>query len=245
MGINAEDWTQNKIFQRIRKDLDLEGEDFFRAELMEEALNSAITDCEELVINQYSDYLLTYQDYDLTANQSYLSMPTNIYQSRVRWIHFRKSGFTNLVSQDNAEAYKLKKIPLEQIQDLTLSDAYQYRILNDVTNGPLIYIFPYVRSEDSGTARIRVWYIRRFKRLFELSDVTDIPVPEYLLAHLRCQIMFKEGNPMLSDAENKLAFQTQRLINTVKMLTDDEEDSLLEPNYLTLDTFGEQHEQYY
>ena len=242
MGVNAEDWTQNKIIQRVRKDLDIEGDKFFRPALMEEALNSAITDCEELVIDQYSDYLLTYKDYDITENQSYLSMPSNIYHSRVRWIHFKKSGFTNLVNQNNAEAYKLKKISLEQIQDLSTLDAYQYRILNDATNGPLIYIFPYVRSEDSGTARIRVWYIRNFKRLFDLADITDVPVPEYLLANLRCKIMLKGAFPMLTEAKRELTLQTNRLIKTLKMITDDEEDSILEPNYAALDTYGEQHE---
>lgn len=229
MAVNAESWTQNKFFVRLRKEADLEGETFFSPELMEEALNSAITDCEQLVIDQFSDYLLTYEDYDLTASQSYLEPPSDIYLSRIRWIHFRKNGFANLTDQSSGEAYKIKKIPLGDIEDLTAEEAYRYRIINNATNGIRIYLYPYVRSADAGSGRVRLWYIRRFKRLFSTSDITDVPVPEYLLYHVLSKVLFKEGHPFYREAKAELIKQETKLINTLKQLTDDEEDSQLEP----------------
>lgn len=239
MPVNAEEWTQDKIFTRVRKDLDLEAETFYRDELMTEALNSAITDCEQLVIDEYQDYLLVYQDYDITSGQNILTLPDDIYQCRVRWLSFKLDGFGQPTARNTSDAYKLRKIPLEDLQSIGPREPYRYRLINFLDDGPKIEIYPEIRGEDSGEKKIRLWYIRHFKRLYESSDVTDVPVPEYLLAHLRVAVMEKEGNPMIDLELLNLQDQTQKLQKTLKFLSDDEEDDILQPNWDTLSDFGD------
>jgi len=236
---NAEVWTLDKIMTRVRKDLDREAETFYRQELMTEAVNSAITDCEELVIDEYSDYLLTYQDYDIVGGQYELEIPEDIYQMRLRWLHFRRMGFQRTTSDMNDESYKIRKMPFEDVQVQDTMDMYRYRIINPMDVDPHIEIFPMIRNQDAGSQKIRLWYIRHFKRLFNLTDVTDVPVPEYLLSHLRVSIMQKEGNPMLDLELAKLKDQKARLQKTLKFLSDDEEDTLLLPNNNSLSEFGD------
>jgi hypothetical protein len=236
---NAEIWTLDKIVTRVRKDLDLEAETFYRQELMVEAVNSAITDCEELVIDEYSDYLLTYQDYDIEAGDYSLAIPDDIYQMRLRWLHFKRGGFQRRTTDYNDESYKIRKMPFEDVEVQGVRDQYRYRIINSMDIDPHLEIFPQIRGEDAGTQKIRLWYIRHFKRLYNLEDITDVPVPEYLLSHLRVSIMQKEGNPMLDLELAKLKDQKLRLQKTLKFLSDDEEDTLLLPNFNTLSDFGE------
>lgn len=240
--VNAEIWTRDKIFTRVRKDLDLESEVFFRDDLMTEALNSAITDCEQLVIDEYSDYLLQFQDYDIETGQQILQLPDNIYQMRIRWLQYKKDGFKDgeLINFINtSEAYKIRKMPFEDVQNLANRDPYRYRIVNFQDRGPEVLLFPPIRGEDSGPSKFRLWYIRHFKRLFADEDITDVPVPEYLLAHLRVSIMEKEGNPMLDLELQRLQDQKARLQKTLKFLSDDEEDTKLEPNWDSLEDFGD------
>jgi hypothetical protein len=239
MTVNAEVWTQQKIFDRVRKDLDLEAETFYRDELMTESLNSAITDCEQLVIDQFSDYLLVYKDYDIAAEQDVIDLPDDIYQMRMRWFHYKQDSFTSPVTSNASEAYKIRKMPFEDVQNLGRRDPYRYRLVNFVDQGPKLYIYPAIRGEDAGEKKFRLWYIRRFNRLFNPSDITDVPVPEYLLSHLRIQIMDKEGNPMLPTEEKHFAKQEQKLITTLKFLSDDEEDTKLSPNWDSLEDFGD------
>jgi hypothetical protein len=239
MPVNAEQWTQDKIFTRVRKDLDLEAETFYRDELMTEALNSAITDCEQLVIDEYQDYLLVYKDYDITQGQSTLTLPDDIYQCRIRWMSFKLDGFDQPNNRNTSDAYTLRKIPLEDLQSIGPREPYRYRLINFNATGPQLEIYPNFRGEDSGTAKVRLWYIRHFKRLYQPSDVTDVPIPEYLLAHLRISIMEKEGNPMLPDEQRNLDMQTRKLQKTLKFLSDDEEDEILQPNWDTLSDFGD------
>ena len=237
-NVNAEVWTLDKIQTRVRKDLDLEAETFYRQELMTEAVNSAITDCEELVIDEYSDFLLTYQDYDIAANQTIIPNPDDIYQMRIRWFQYKQDGFGGNYF-NTAESYKIRKIPMEDVQNLSYRDPYRYRLVNHYETGPRIEIYPPIRGEDAGTLKFRLWYIRRFKRLFNIEDVTDVPQPEYLLAHLRVAIMQKEGNPMLDLELRKLADQRARLQKTLKFLSDDEEDTKLQPNWDSLEDYGD------
>jgi hypothetical protein len=238
MAVNAETWTLDKIMTRVRRDLDLQSETFYRDDLMIEAVNSAITDCEELVIDQYSDYLLTYKDYDMNLGDYIIALPEDMYQMRVRWLHFKKQGFVR-PNPYNDEAYKIKKMPMEDVQVVENRDQYRYRLINNTNVDPHIELWPEWRQEDQGQKRVRLWYIRRFKRLYELSDVTDVPVPEYILSHLRIAIMSKEGNPMLDLELGKFAKQERQVEKTLKFLSDDEEDTLLLPNFSTLSEFGD------
>lgn len=242
MPVNAETWTVADIITRITKDLDLQGDsNFYRQDHLILAINSAITDCEQIVIDEYSDYLLSYQDYTTSEGQSELTLPDDMYQFRIRWLHFKKTGFGTY--SENNFSYKIKKIALESLPYVGVNTRYHYRVVNTQASGQQILIFPNIRAVDAGSARIRLWYIRHFQRVSESTDTIDVPLPEYILAHVRKAVMQKEGHPLLNVAAAELAQQKANVIKTMKFLTDDEEDEKLEPNHESLDTMVD--ETYY
>lgn len=239
MPVNAETWTLADIINRVNKDLDLEAETFYKPALMTETVNSAITDVEKIVINQYNDYLLAYQDYNLTVDQELLTLPTDLYMFRIRGIYFKKSGFDTIQNTDD-EFYKIRKISLEDIMDVNSRSPYKYRLFNNASSGQEIQIYPPIRNEDVGTARIRIFYIRHFARLSNLTDVLDVPYPEYIKDFVRRFVMVKEGHPLLPDVINRLRQGRLDIEQDMKFLSDDDEDTKLEPSNDSLREFGDQ-----
>lgn len=243
MPVNAQTWTLSDLINRVNKDLDLESEKFYKPALMTEAVNSAITNVEKIVINEYNDYLLAYQDYNISADQDTLTLPTDLYMFRIRGIYYKRSGFDTISNVDD-QIYKIRKISLEDIMDVNSRDAYRYRLFNNTSNGQEIQLYPPIRSDDAGTAKIRLFYIRHFARLTALTDVLDVPYPEYILDYLRKLVMIKEGHPLLPEIIRNLAQARLDIMKDMKFLSDDEEDTKLEPNRDTLTEFGSQLDGY-
>jgi hypothetical protein len=243
MPVNAQTWTLSDLINRVNKDLDLESEKFYKPALMTEAVNSAITNVEKIVINEYNDYLLAYQDYNISADQDTLTLPTDLYMFRIRGIYYKRSGFDTISNVDD-QIYKIRKISLEDIMDVNSRDAYRYRLFNNTNNGQEIQLYPPIRSDDAGTAKIRLFYIRHFARLTALTDVLDVPYPEYILDYLRKLVMIKEGHPLLPEIIRNLAQARLDIMKDMKFLSDDEEDTKLEPNRDTLTEFGSQLDGY-
>ena len=241
MAVNAETWTLSDLINRVNKDLDLEAETFYRPALMTDAVNSAITDVEKIVINQFNDYLLAYQDYTIAADQELLTLPTDLYMFRIRGIYYKRSGFDTIQNTDD-EIYKIRKISLEDIMNVNTRDSYKYRLFNNASSGQEIQLYPPVRSDDAGTAKIRIFYIRHFARLSDLTDVLDVPYPEYILDYVRRLVMIKEGHPLLPEVTRNLAQGRIDIMEDMKALSDDDEDTKLEPNNDSLREFGSQND---
>lgn len=239
MPVNAETWTLSDIINRVNKDLDLEAETFYKPALMTEAINSAITDVEKIVINQFNDYLLAYQDYNLSADQELLTLPTDLYMFRIRGIYYKRSGFDTITNSDD-EIYKVRKISLEDIMSVNSRHEYKYRLFNNASSGQEIQLYPPVRSDDAGNNKIRIFYIRHFARLSNLTDILDVPYPEYILDYVRRLVMIKEGHPLLPEVTRSLAQGRIDILEDMKALSDDDEDAKLEPNNDTLREFGDQ-----
>jgi hypothetical protein len=211
---------------------------------MTEAINSAITDVERIVINQYNDYLMAYQDYNLSAGQDTLTLPTDLYMFRIRGIYYKRSGFDTISNTDD-EIYKIRKISLEDIMSVNTRNAYQYRLFNNSASGQEIQLYPPVRAYDAGTAKIRIFYIRHFARLSDLTDVLDVPYPEYILDFVRRLVMIKEGHPLLPEVIQNLRQGRRDILEDMKYLSDDDEDTKLEPNRDTMREFGDQSDADY
>lgn len=239
MPVNAETWTLSDLINRVNKDLDLEAETFYKTPLMTEAVNSAITDVEKIVINQFNDYLLAYQDYNISTDQELLTLPTDLYMFRIRGIYYKRSGFDTIQNTDD-EFYKIRKISLEDIMDVNSRSPYKYRLFNNASSGQEIQIYPPIRSDDAGTAKIRIFYIRHFARLSNLTDVLDVPYPEYILDYVRRLVMIKEGHPLLPAVTRSLAQGRIDIEQDMKFLSDDDEDTKLEPSNDSLREFGDQ-----
>jgi len=227
-------WTLDDIAIKIRKDLKIESEKFFSPWEMTSAINDAIRDAESIIINEFSDFFLTYADYDLTAGDTFITMPSDVYMARIRYVQWDEDGPDD---NTNNDTYHIKKIRLEEIPWVCTDDRYKYRLLNDATNGLVMNLYPAI--QETGTNRIRVWYIRKAKQLSALTDVCDIPFIGYVISHVKLRVMFDEGHPLLEIEKVNFDNAKMQLIKNVTVMADDGEDSKFEPSNDTLIAYNE------
>jgi len=194
-------------------------------------INDAIDDAEELIIDSFSDFFISYQDYTVTSGQNSLDFPSDIYELRTRGMYFDKNSYSQ--EPNSGTWYKVKKISLETISTVNSQDFYQYRTINDQVDGPKIHIFPDIRDDSVG--RFRLWYIRKAKRLSELSDVLETGLrPQFIISHAKIAILQKEGSDLLPLEIQKFGEQKKKLLDSLSRVADDDEDSYLKPDINSL-----------
>jgi hypothetical protein len=223
-------WTLDRIITKVQDDLDLHSENVASPEDLEQFVEDAITDAEEIVIQCFADTLLTFETITVTAGQETIPFPTDIYETRLRGIYHAPLGFTTTPQG----SYKLRQIPIGEAGQQYPSEYHRYRIVNSTADGPQIYVYPPI-AEDS-TDKFRIWYIRQFKRPTSMSDVLDPMLrPQYILAHVKCAVMKKEGDAMLDVEAANLLKQEEKIKRSISRPTDDDEGVLLEPDDYALD----------
>ena len=229
---NLTQWTLDRLVTKVQDDLELHAEIFTQTEDIKQFIYDAIDDAEEEIINSFSDFLLSFEDYTVEAGQAYLPIPEDIYELRIRGIYFDNNAFNQNSSSSLGNWYKVKKQSLETIANVDHNDLYQYRIINKA-EGPQIKIFPDIRNDSTG--RFRVWYIREAVRPAEDLDILERGLrPQYIIAHTKVSVLAKENSDFLPAAINDLSMQREKLIKSLSRLSDDEEDSYLKPDIHSL-----------
>lgn len=227
----AEEWPLSRIVSKIQDDLDLHEENFVTTDDIKQFIGDAIDDAEEIIIDCFSDFFLTYSDLSVTAGDTTIVLPEDLYESRLRGVYFSEGGFG---SDANGEAYKLRKISLSDVTNVGSSDRYTYRLINTTSLGQKLYVYPAIR--DTSTSQFRVWYIRQAKRLDDDTDLLEKGLRvQYILAHVKKSILEKIGDPMVEVWAKRLDKQEDKLKNSLARLTDDDEDVRLEPTDEALD----------
>lgn len=222
-------WTLDRLTTKIQRDLELHAEIYVQPDDIKSFINDAIDDAEELIINSFSDYFLTFQDYTVATGDSYLEFPDDIYEMRTRGLYYDKQEFAQGSGASSGDWYKVKKMMLEQIAEVGSNDFYQYRNVNSQANGPRIYIYPSIREDSTG--RFRLWYIREAARLNESLDVLERGLrPQYIISHAKVSVLQKEGSDMLPLEISRLEAQTKKMLDSLSRVSDDNEDSYLRPD---------------
>lgn len=222
-------WTLDRLTTKIQRDLQLHAEVFVEKDDIKSFINDAIDDAEELIIDAFSDFFITYKDYEVTSGQAELDFPTDIYEMRTRGMYFDKHSYQQSSAVFSGVWYKVKRISLETVATVTSQDLYQYRNVNSQTDGPKILIYPNIR--DDSTGRFRLWYIRKAKRLDADSDILETGLrPQFVLSHAKIAILQKEGSDLLPLEIQKFGEQKQKLLDSLSRVSDDDEDSYLKPD---------------
>ena len=225
-------WTLARIIDKVRDDLDLHAEDFVTFDDMRQFVNDAVDDCEEIVVDCFSDFLLTYRDLTVESGQTEIPLPEDLYESRIRGFYYSQTGFTD--SNPVGDAYKIKKLSIERLTDVSKGDDYLYRLINKNPFRQKLVVFPPIR--ENSTTQFRLWYIRQFNRLHETTDILEKGARiQYILSHVKCAVLQKSGDAMLEVEMQKLMKQEDKLKNSLSRLTDDDEDVYLEPDLHALD----------
>lgn len=231
-------WTLDRLITKIQNDNELHAENFVTRPEIISFLNDAIDDAEQLIIDSFSDFFLTFVDYSVVEGVGEILIPADMYDFRIRGMYFDLRGF-DVNSTGISQWYKIKKLPLERFSGVYEKDVYHYRLTNDAT-GAKIGIYPDFREDLQ--AKVRLWYIRSAVRLVDDSDILETGIrAQYVLAHAKTAIMEKEGDPMLDTMMARLEKQTAKLISSISRVTDDDEDSYLEMDLEALDeAYGSQ-----
>lgn len=231
-------WTLDQLITKIQNDNELHAENFVTRPEITAFINDAIDDAEQLIIDSFSDFFLTFVDYSIVEGVGEIVIPDDMYEFRIRGMYYDVQGFDPNIST-SSEWYKIKKLALERFSAVYKSDVYHYRLTNDAT-GAKIGIYPPFRTDLQ--AKVRLWYIRSAVRLVNSTDILETGIsPQYVMAHANSSIMAKEGDPMLGEMQAKLVIQREKLISSVSRVTDDDEDSYLELDFSALEeAYGSQ-----
>lgn len=198
--------TWSTIKAKIKRQLDLQEQDFCDDDELLDYANAAIDRVEAEIHNLYQDYFLNSYYIPLVEGINEYVLPTDIYANKIRKIFYKDS--------DN-NYYEVMPITLEETLDMEVGEDYKYLILNDSTNGYRIRFYPNVAVTSS--TYLQVWYLRNAKRLVLDADACDLPeFVNYVIEFIRKRVLEKDGSPLLAIAEADLEFQRQLMIKTLQ-----------------------------
>lgn len=225
-------WTLADLTTKIQNDLELHGENIAEPLDIGSWINDAIDDAEQIIIDLFSDYFLTFRDIKVKKGETILKLPEDIYEARIRGFYYSESGFDN--GTPSGAFYKITKLPLENIGNSMHGDDYQYRLINKTDVGHCLYVFPAIRQDSD--KKFRLWYIRKAKRLVDPTNYLEKGLrPQFIIAHAKAASMMKEGDPMLEAENLRLVAQMESLRSSLSRLSDDDEDAYLYPDQHAID----------
>lgn len=206
----------------IKNELNLNGEDFVSdLELLAWA-NDGIEQAEKEIVSLYDKYFETDTLLPIVSGTALYALPADILASKITHIEY-KSG-----SHEFEVEYLKTKDQVRWIDQNGQLPRYRYRLRNDSTNGRQIEFFP-TPVETSSTA-IKVYYIRRAKRLALDADVIDVPIADaFVKQWIKDQVRLKEVGPISNfDESPALARQRALMIEALQhMIPDDTRNQII------------------
>lgn len=231
-------WTFGKFEDKVRLDLDLEGEKgrrFISTDEMVGYCNSAINQIEARIVKIYEDYFLTDTTLTIVANQAEYDVPEDIYALK----------FRGMVFDDGHRTYPIKRLPRRfQFERIALAnhrrsetDFFNYYIKNSSTDGYKIVLVP---TPLVGGEHVRLWYIRNAQRVplvqegsEEQTRDTVIDIPEasnFILHYMKVECLGKEDktSPAYDKAVAELALLETNLVDTLTNMVPDDDTDIVE-----------------
>jgi hypothetical protein len=189
MSTETKYWTWDEILIKVRRDHDLEDEDFLDEPELREYANEAIKECEGIIHGLNEDYFLTrYPDAPFVDGVDVYELPESIYAHKIR----------NIIYFNGTDTYEIMRI-----NRLDKFLRYRYSRANQVS-GSQVRLEYFLANSASGNPRIlvtpvptggtyEVWYYRNANRLDDLEDICDLPEHvQYVFDYLAERIAWKE-----------------------------------------------------
>lgn len=217
--------TWSEIKDKLEQEHDLIAEKFITTDELLAYTNEAIDFVESEIHTLYEDYFLTDYAPTLVAGQAEYDLPDDIYAGKIRAILYDERAGDFAATGD---IYKIKPMKrLEDILDLNDQDEYRYIIKNDGTDGVKIKFYPPIRSEDAGSDKVTIFYLRNANRLVELTDECDIPeFIDVVVQYVKHKIYEKEGHPNTMMALQLFEVKRKQMVDTLSNRTVDEENKM-------------------
>lgn len=225
MTTNTKFWTLEEILTKMKRELDLDEEDFTDDDELREYANDAIDEAESIIHTLNEDYFLTRKpDCDFEAGIDEYPMPEDIYATKIRKIVF----------YDGTVIYPVGRLgTLEKFMEYRASRSFPtydnlslgYFVTNITSSNPRIAFSPVPVAR----GKYEVWYIRNANRLEDAEDVCDIPeFVRFIFDYIRERVSYKEaaGSPKHQDSVTKLDQTRNNMRLTLQEMVIDGETEL-------------------
>lgn len=192
--------TLKDIRDQVIDDLDLNEETFVSETDLNRWINDAIEDAEGEIHVLYEDYYLTEEDpVAITAGQTKVDYPADIYANKIRKIIF-SDGSSNSIATHEVKQIKdiTRAKELDIYYDSSTNPILRWMPSNKASEGRKIRLFP-----DSGRSGfLYVFYIRNATKLVADTDICDIDEFErYIVQFTKTQAYLKDGDPRADDSK--------------------------------------------
>ncbi|MFN7454329.1 MAG: hypothetical protein ACK5RO_06675 [Pseudobdellovibrionaceae bacterium] len=208
--------TLADIKDRVKRELDMEDEDFVRPQEWIDWTNDGIDRAERLILGLYQDYFLTVTPITLVAGQAEYSLPAGIWAQKIRYIAF----------DDGSKKYDVRKIKqIKEVQEAyDTNERLRYIMINDGTTGIKLRFYPTPPFDGSF---INIWYIRNAKEVTLDADVIDIPEAEqFIVQYVKDQAINKERLQPDAPPSAALKEEEQLLTESLAQRIVDEDDEI-------------------
>lgn len=232
-------WTYEEIENKIKRDLDLQDEDFVTTDELAGYCNDAIDEAEAEIISLCEDYFLKTSALPMVSGASDIDLPTDIYAQKIR----------SLTYENGTIIYQVKLIKgRDEWQDIALTkfysgvDDYRYKLLN-ANAGEQAKIRLYPASRDTGNF-LTIWYIRNAQRVplvgelvnavaatraSQLATLVDIPeFTSFIIAFMKVRCVSKEFDPRYNDLVAELQHQREMMTSTLRNRVVDNNHDLID-----------------
>jgi hypothetical protein len=212
-------WTWTEILARLEKelDLDLDYDGLTDETELLNLTNDAIEEAESHIVELNEDYFLKRGTITLVNGQEDYTLPTDCYATKIRGLVY----FNNTVVYEIPRIrdwHKFLKYRLARVNTAS-NEEYRYFLYNDTAGTPELRFSPV--PYENGTY-VEIWYIRQANRLTTGADKCDIPqFIQFILWHVKAQVLGKDGHPMFQAASSKLDFWRQQMISTLENSVND------------------------
>ena len=213
----------SEMNQKIKNDLDLNEETFIQPQELVAYFNEAVDLIEGQIHTLYEDYFLTNASFDVTAGQTEVDLPSNIFANKIRRIMW---------SLNETEKYAMQRVKnLDELLLMQPTDDYRFMMTNsEGTNlqppGFKIAISPAFRVT-TNTLPLKIWYLRNAKRYEDENSYCDIPEYSNVInQYVRYKCHAKEGHPDAAADLADLGRLQQAMVETLRDKYIDEQNEV-------------------
>lgn len=211
---------------KVRRDLDLEDEEFIQDAELLEYFNEAKREAAKEISTIYEDYFLDSAFLSLVLGTSKYNLPSGILAQKIRGV----------IYNNGSNIYAIKRIRTQQefldrafLIDANPSDYYAYIIFNNATTGIQMELVP--AAKETSSQNVRVFFIRTATAIVADSDPVDGDMSEsldFIYAFVKMRCLTKENAGVCpEDALRAMEMQKKLMIDTLTNRVPDDDNKVI------------------
>ena len=167
--------TLLEMKEKIKSDLEMREEQYLPDSDIVKLINDAVSDAHKHIVRVYEDYFLSFYTQPLAADQSIITLPTDIFADKIRAIIYRDGDIGS--ASITCEFSKVKSLrDAMNVRNIISNNSGAMRLwlLTDQSvSSRAIKLIP----ETGRAGFVDMWYVRRPAIMVNDSDLC--PIPEF------------------------------------------------------------------